>query len=57
MSATGLDAAKRTVEAYKQGRTDKLTSEVWQAKKIVDATLHPGAFVRSCCPLKSKRWR
>ena len=42
VSGAGLDEAKRTIEAYKHGRIERLTPEVWQAKKVVDSTLHPG---------------
>ena len=44
MSGAGLDEAKRTIEAYKRGQVERLTTEVWKAKKIVDSTLHPGTL-------------
>lgn len=30
---------------YKLGKRDGMTPELWQAKKIVDSTLHPGALI------------
>lgn len=27
---------------YKLGKRDGMTPELWQAKKVVDSTLHPG---------------
>lgn len=38
----GLEQAKKLVIAYKQGEIPTMTPELWKAKKIVDATLHPG---------------
>jgi hypothetical protein len=38
----GLEQAKKLVVAYKQGEIQSMTPELWKAKKIVDATLHPG---------------
>lgn len=40
--ATGLEKAKQLVTDYKTGKTERMTPELWQAKKLVDATLHPG---------------
>ncbi|KAI0440076.1 sideroflexin-5 [Xylaria telfairii] len=37
----GLDNAKKLVMAYKQGEINEMTPELWKAKKIVDATIHP----------------
>lgn len=45
MSPSGLDNAKRLVSLYKQGQMPSMTPELWQAKKVVDSTLHPGAFL------------
>ena len=42
VSASGLENAKRLVSSYKQGHVQSMTPELWQAKKIVDSTLHPG---------------
>ena len=44
MSASGLEQAKQLVSAYKLGQTPSMTPELWQAKKIVDSTLHPGGL-------------
>ncbi|KAK3322600.1 Tricarboxylate/iron carrier [Apodospora peruviana] len=38
---TGLEQAKKTLVAYKTGQIKSMTPELWQAKKIVDSTLHP----------------
>ncbi|KAK4106189.1 tricarboxylate carrier [Parathielavia hyrcaniae] len=37
----GLEQAKNALAAYKQGRIQSMTPELWRAKKIVDSTLHP----------------
>lgn len=42
MSASGLEHAKQLVSSYKKGEAKMMTPELWQAKKIVDSTLHPG---------------
>lgn len=42
-SSTGLEHAKELVSSYKTGQVKHMTPEIWQAKKIVDSTLHPGA--------------
>jgi hypothetical protein len=39
---TGLEKAKALVTDYKTGKVEHMTPELWQAKKIVDSTLHPG---------------
>ncbi|KAF2461921.1 Tricarboxylate/iron carrier [Lineolata rhizophorae] len=41
VSHAGLEQAKQTVAAYKQGKIPEMTNDVWKAKKIVDSTLHP----------------
>lgn len=38
----GLERAKNAIIAYKTGQVKEMTPELWQAKKIVDSTLHPG---------------
>ncbi|OAA58627.1 mitochondrial cation transporter [Niveomyces insectorum RCEF 264] len=38
---TGLEQAKQAIAAYKQGQGQEMTPDLWRAKKIVDATLHP----------------
>ncbi|KAI1406652.1 Tricarboxylate/iron carrier [Hypoxylon fuscum] len=37
----GLEQAKKLVVAYKQGELKDMTPELWQAKKVVDSTIHP----------------
>lgn len=41
VGSTGLEQAKKALIAYKQGEVKEMTPELWQAKKIVDSTLHP----------------
>lgn len=41
-TSKGLENAKNLVTQYKQGKIQSMTPELWQAKKIVDSTLHPG---------------
>ncbi|KAI1608596.1 mitochondrial transporter fsf1 [Exophiala viscosa] len=41
VSSSGLEHAKRLVTSYKTGETKIMTPEIWNAKKIVDSTLHP----------------
>ena len=41
VSAAGLEHAKAQVTLYKAGATASMTPELWQAKKVVDSTLHP----------------
>lgn len=41
----GLAHAKELVSAYKQGKIQNMTPELWQAKKTIDSTLHPGAYL------------
>ncbi|MCJ1230154.1 hypothetical protein MMC12_006825 [Toensbergia leucococca] len=41
VSASGLENAKRLISSYKQGHVKSMTPEMWQAKKVVDSTLHP----------------
>ncbi|KKK18252.1 hypothetical protein AOCH_001944 [Aspergillus ochraceoroseus] len=40
-SSTGLEQAKRLISSYKQNELPAMTPELWQAKKVVDSTLHP----------------
>ncbi|KAG8629887.1 hypothetical protein KVT40_001506 [Elsinoe batatas] len=40
-SQAGLENAKSLIAAYKQGKVKQMTPELWEAKKIVDSTLHP----------------
>lgn len=57
MGKTGLEQAKQAIVAYKQGNVKEMTPELWQAKKIVDSTLHPGmaAFSRQTTVLRGSR--
>lgn len=41
VSKSGLENAKNTIMAYKQGKIKDFNDELWRAKKIVDSTLHP----------------
>ncbi|KAL9040945.1 MAG: hypothetical protein Q9214_004287, partial [Letrouitia sp. 1 TL-2023] len=41
VSNASLEHAKRLVSSYKQGQAKSMTPEIWQAKKVVDSTLHP----------------
>ena len=38
----GLQDAKELIASYKQGKIEKMTPELWHAKKVVDSTIHPG---------------
>lgn len=40
-SSVGLEHAKQLLTAYKTGKIESMTPELWRAKKIVDSTLHP----------------
>lgn len=51
VSSSGLEQAKRLVTAYKQGQIPSMTPELWEAKSVLDSTLHPGKT--SCCPFAS----
>ncbi|CAM1505236.1 Fc.00g108730.m01.CDS01 [Cosmosporella sp. VM-42] len=39
--AHGLERAKQLVTDYKTGKAEHMTPQLWKAKKLVDATLHP----------------
>ncbi|RMZ88814.1 hypothetical protein DV736_g3952, partial [Chaetothyriales sp. CBS 134916] len=41
VSSAGLEHAKRLITSYKTGEIRSMTPELWEAKKIVDSTLHP----------------
>lgn len=41
VSPSSLDNAKRLISSYKENHIPKMTPELWQAKKVVDSTLHP----------------
>ncbi|KAL6705636.1 Sideroflexin FSF1 [Coniothyrium glycines] len=40
-SSAGLENAKQLVTAYKTGKIQDMTPDLWQAKKTIDSTLHP----------------
>ncbi|MCJ1336638.1 hypothetical protein MMC09_001916 [Bachmanniomyces sp. S44760] len=41
VTTLGLENAKSLISSYKEGRIKTMTPELWQAKKVVDSTLHP----------------
>jgi hypothetical protein len=41
-SSASLENAKSLITRYKEGTIPSMSPELWQAKKIVDSTLHPG---------------
>ncbi|KAK6368585.1 Sideroflexin FSF1 [Lithohypha guttulata] len=41
VSSSGLEHAKQLVTSYKKGEIQSMTPELWQAKKVIDSTLHP----------------
>ncbi|EER29764.1 sideroflexin-2 [Coccidioides immitis RMSCC 3703] len=41
VSSAGLENAKRVLASYKDGKIAAMTPEIWDAKRIVDSTLHP----------------
>ena len=47
VNKAGLEHAKSLIAGYKQGNIGEMNTELWNAKKIVDSTLHPG---RCCQP-------
>lgn len=56
VSNAGLENAKRLVAEYKLGKGNGMTPELWQAKKIVDSTLHPGALLPAIPFQKHLEW-
>jgi len=46
-SAAGLENAKQLVTAYKTGKIRDMTPDLWEAKKTIDSTLHPGTTLRA----------
>lgn len=42
--SSGLERAKQLVTDFKTGKIEHMNQELWQAKKIVDSTLHPGTI-------------
>ncbi|PKY06041.1 putative mitochondrial cation transporter [Aspergillus campestris IBT 28561] len=41
VSSSGLEQAKNLISSYKQNHVPAMTPDLWRAKKVVDATLHP----------------
>ncbi|PQE13199.1 hypothetical protein CJF30_00003084 [Rutstroemia sp. NJR-2017a BBW] len=41
VNSAGLEHAKSLITSYKQGKVRDMNPELWNAKKIVDSTLHP----------------
>ncbi|KAI9845897.1 MAG: hypothetical protein M1837_004432 [Sclerophora amabilis] len=41
VSGAGLEDAKHLLASFKQGQIRSMTPELWNAKKIIDSTLHP----------------
>lgn len=52
VSASGLEQAKQMVSSYKRGEQRSMTPELWQAKKIVDSTLHPDTGLPVLLPFR-----
>ena len=47
-SSQGLEQAKQLLTSYKTGEIRDMNQELWNAKKIVDSTLHPGKKLIRC---------
>ena len=45
VSSAGLENAKSLITDFKEGRVRDMNPQLWQAKKVVDSTLHPGMLV------------
>jgi hypothetical protein len=41
----GLEDSKELIANYKLGKIAQMSPELWHAKKVVDATIHPGALL------------
>ena len=44
ISKKGLEDSKELIASYKLGKIAQMSPELWHAKKVVDATIHPGAL-------------
>ncbi|KAG9600798.1 sideroflexin-5, partial [Aureobasidium melanogenum] len=51
-SSAGLEHAKDLVTSYKQGKIQSMTPELWKAKKVIDATLHPDTGEKVLLPFR-----
>lgn len=45
ITTKGLKDAKELIANYKLGKIREMSPELWHAKKVVDATIHPGALL------------
>lgn len=45
ISKKGLEDSKELIANYKLGKIAQMSPELWHAKKVVDATIHPGALL------------
>lgn len=45
ISKKGLEDSKELIANYKLGKIAQMSPELWHAKKVVDATIHPGAWL------------
>lgn len=41
----GLEDSKELIANYKLGKIAQMSPDLWHAKKVVDATIHPGALL------------
>ncbi|KAJ5998104.1 hypothetical protein N7522_009764 [Penicillium canescens] len=55
VSGAGLESAKSLIASYKQNRIPVMTPELWSAKKVVDATLHPDTGTPVLLPFRMTR--
>lgn len=51
-SSAGLENAKQLVTAYKTGKVRDMTPELWDAKKIIDSTIHPDTGLPVVLPFR-----
>jgi len=51
-SSSGLEQARQLIIQYKTGAIRSMTPELWQAKKIVDSTLHPDTGEKVILPFR-----
>ncbi|PVH96708.1 sideroflexin-5 [Periconia macrospinosa] len=51
-SSAGLENAKQLVTAYKTGKIRDMTPELWQAKKVIDSTIHPDTGLPVVLPFR-----
>jgi hypothetical protein len=46
-STQALNQARDLLISYKTGNIKEMNDDLWKAKKLVDSTIHPGAFALS----------